>query len=123
MPPALTPISSVADLAAALADSADSALLLFKHSEDCGASLMALDELHRHLEEAPDNIRYRLITIQTDRDVSNEASARLGIPHRSPQVILVRNGAAVWDASHMQITAEALATATSRHTSHRQTSQ
>ena len=84
MPVALTPLCSIAELKAAFAESADRPLLLFKHSELCGASCMALDELQRHLEEAPDTVRYRLITIQTGRDVSNEATARLGVPHRSP---------------------------------------
>ena len=115
VPVALTPLCSIAELEAAFAESADRPLLLFKHSELCGASCMALDELQRHLEEAPDTVRYRLITIQTGRDVSNEATARLGVPHRSPQAILIRNGAAVWTASHSQITAEVLSAATSRH--------
>ena len=115
MPAALTPLCSIAELEAAFAESAERPLLLFKHSELCGASCMALDELQQHLEEAPDTVRYRLITIQADRDVSNEATARLGVPHRSPQAILIRNGAAVWAASHAQITAEALSAATSRH--------
>jgi|TARA_B100001964_G_scaffold236109_2_gene297340 bacillithiol system protein YtxJ len=104
----LIPLYSIADLDAALAESSAHPLLLFKHSADCGASLMALDELQRHLEDAPDSVRYRLITVQTGRDVSNETAARLGVPHRSPQAILVLGGEAVWNGSHRQITAETL---------------
>jgi len=115
VPAILTPLRSIADLDKALAESAENLLLLFKHSDDCGTSLMALDELQRHLEDASDVIRYRLITVQTEREVSNEAAARLGVPHRSPQVILVRGGEAVWSASHLQISAETLQEATADH--------
>ena len=115
MPPTLIPLRSIAELDAALAASSDAPLLLFKHSEDCGTSCMALDELQQHLESAPDGVHYRIITVQTESDVSREAAARLGVPHRSPQVILVRDGAAVWDVSHLQITADAVGAATDRH--------
>ncbi|HAK55656.1 MAG TPA: bacillithiol system redox-active protein YtxJ [Acidobacteria bacterium] len=111
----LIPLESIADLDAALTESSVHPLLLFKHSADCGASFMALDELQRHLEDAPEVVRYRLITIQTERDVSDEAAARLGVPHRSPQAILVLGGEAVWNASHLQITAETLQRVTAPH--------
>ena len=111
----LTPLRSVADLDEALAQSAENPLLLFKHSVECGTSLMALDELKRHLEDASDAVLYRLITVQTEREVSDTTVTRLGVPHRSPQVILVRAGEAVWNASHLQITAEALRAAELGH--------
>jgi bacillithiol system protein YtxJ len=34
-----------------------------------------------------------------------------GVHHHSPQVILLRDGEAVWDTSHGRITAEAMAAA------------
>tara|TARA_B100002049_G_scaffold181086_1_gene138020 strand:- start:64 stop:447 length:384 start_codon:yes stop_codon:yes gene_type:complete len=115
VPATLTPLRSVAELDEALAQSAENPLLLFKHSVECGTSLMALDELKRHLEDASDAVLYRLITVQTEREVSDTTVTRLGVPHRSPQVILVRAGEAVWNASHLQITAEALRAAELGH--------
>ena len=54
-----------------------------------------------------------MIVVQKSRDISEEVSSRTGVRHESPQVILVRNGATLWTASHWKITAEAVRTAVS----------
>jgi bacillithiol system protein YtxJ len=46
--------------------------------------------------------------MQRSRDVSVETEKRTGIRHESPQVIIVRNGAAVWNASHWAIKSDAV---------------
>jgi bacillithiol system protein YtxJ len=48
------------------------------------------------------------------RLLAREAARLLDVPHASPQVILVEAGAAVWDASHMGVTADAVERALSR---------
>ncbi len=45
------------------------------------------------------------------RDLSAAIAAELGVQHQSPQVILVRNGQAVYSASHSAISPEAIAAA------------
>jgi bacillithiol system protein YtxJ len=106
----LTPVVDIAALEAAIAESRERPVLLFKHSRTCGISCEALDELHSHLAEAAGiaNASYRMITVQSHRRISDEASARFGIRHETPQVILLRDGAPVWNASHFRITAAAL---------------
>jgi bacillithiol system protein YtxJ len=47
---------------------------------------------------------YKLITVQSHRYLSEEAAARLGIRHETPQAILLREGRPVWSASHFRIT-------------------
>ena len=42
------------------------------------------------------------------RDLSDAAAERLGVPHASPQAIVIRHGHSVWHASHYDITANAL---------------
>ena len=37
-----------------------------------------------------------------------EAARRTGVAHQSPQAFVVRDGKTVWDASHFDITAEAV---------------
>ena len=95
-------------LDAAIAESRERPVLLFKHSRYCGISCGALDELNAHLAEASAEASYNLITVQSHRDVSNEASTRLGVRHETPQAILLRDGRPVWNASHFRITADAL---------------
>jgi len=42
------------------------------------------------------------------REISNAIAERFQVHHESPQVILVKNGEAVYDASHMEISTQEL---------------
>src|SRR5215813_8047764 len=101
-------------LEAAIEESRLRPVLLFKHSRTCGISHEALDELHAHVEQlqqsqqSPQGATYKLITVQSHRAVSDHAAARLGVRHETPQVILLRDGRPVWNASHFRITVDAL---------------
>ena len=107
----LTPLSNVGELDAAIAESLERPVLLFKHSRTCGVSCEALDELRTHVERAEPGVSYKMITVQSHRRVSDEATARFGIRHETPQAILLRDGRPVWNASHFRITAGHLDTA------------
>jgi bacillithiol system protein YtxJ len=101
-------LSDINDLEAAIVESRERPVLLFKHSRTCGVSCEALDALRAHVEDGALRAVYKLITVQSHRAVSDEASARLGIRHETPQAILLRDGRAVWNASHFRITKERL---------------
>ena len=105
MHPDLTHVQRLDELDSLLAESGHRPLLLFKHSYSCGVSLEALDELVDHLNESALDARYAMVTVQTHRDVSNAVAARLGVRHHTPQAILVRDGRAVWSASHFRVNA------------------
>ena len=94
---------------AAIAESLERPVVLFKHSRTCGISCEALDELHAHLQDGSTDAAYKMITVQSHRRVSDGISQRLGIRHETPQVIVLRGGAAVWNASHFRITAQEIA--------------
>jgi bacillithiol system protein YtxJ len=105
----LMPLHDVESLDAAIAESRERPVLLFKHSRYCGVSCEALDELQSHIDaRGPGSVAYKMITVQTHRPVSDAASQRLGIRHETPQAILLRDGKAVWNASHFRITASQL---------------
>lgn len=101
----LKSLSDTAALDAAIAESRERPVLIFKHSRSCGVSCQAYDELHAHIGEAAVEASYNLITVQSHRGVSDETAARLGIRHETPQAIVLRNGVPVWSASHWRITA------------------
>jgi bacillithiol system protein YtxJ len=105
----LTHLSDIDALDAAIAESHERPVLLFKHSRMCGISCEALDELHAHLQNDARGAAYKVITVQSHRRVSDEATTRFGIRHETPQAILLRDGQPVWNASHFRITAGALA--------------
>ncbi|MFB5677578.1 bacillithiol system redox-active protein YtxJ [Paenibacillus terreus] len=98
-------LSTIEQLDSALTASAAKPLLLFKHSTRCPISARAHQEMEAYLQGTPaSNVEYGIIYVVEDRPVSNETAARLGVKHESPQVILVRDGKAVWDTSHGSIT-------------------
>ena len=100
----LQPLVHIDELEAAIAESCERPVFLFKHSRNCGVSCEALDELHAHVEDAGPDATYKLITVQSHRRLSEQTAARLGIRHETPQAILLRNGRPVWNASHFRIT-------------------
>jgi thioredoxin 1 len=104
----LRSLSDVAELEAAIAESRERPVLLFKHSRYCGVSCEALDELRAHMDRAVGPATYTMITVQTHRPVSDAAARRLGVRHETPQALLLRDEKVVWNASHFSITASAL---------------
>lgn len=104
----LTPLRRLEELERALHTSHERPLLLFKHSYTCGISAEALDELRAHLYEGAGGVSFAMVTVQTHQDVSNAITERLGVRHETPQAILVRDGRAVWSASHFRVTAAEL---------------
>jgi bacillithiol system protein YtxJ len=55
-----------------------------------------------------------MVTVQTEREISNAIAHRLGIRHETPQALLVRGGRVEWSASHFRVNAEELANAIAR---------
>lgn len=107
-------ITSSEELASALRESEKRSVLFFKHSNTCGISGRAFREFQNYLESAESGrAAHFLITVQTAREVSRELANLTGIQHESPQVILVRNGKAVWSESHLALKKDLLAAAIS----------
>jgi bacillithiol system protein YtxJ len=105
MHPQLTSLDRLDQLDQLLAESQNRPLLLFKHSYSCGISLEALDEIVDHLNQGSLDARYAMVTVQTHRELSNAVASRLGVRHQTPQAIVVRDGRAVWSASHFRVNA------------------
>lgn len=102
----LNEIDSIEELEHAIEESSRRPVMLFKHSVTCPISSRAFREFQSHLEKRDPRVSYNLITVQSARAVSNEAAARLGVRHESPQAILVLGGRPIWNASHFDITAD-----------------
>ena len=85
-------------------------VVLFKHSTRCSVSSMAWGRMQRAGEALTGADCYYL-DLLAHRDVSQAIAERYGVQHESPQLIVVRNGKAVWDESHMGITAGAVGAA------------
>ena len=84
------------------ARSKDRPVVIFKHSLTCPISSAAYEQMARFDGEVA------LIEVQVSRQLSKEIEDKLGVPHESPQVIVLNNGQVAWNASHFKITAEAV---------------
>jgi len=105
-------IVSTEGLHACLDTSRQTPIFLFKHSTRCPVSTAAHDRVSRYVAEAPENAPgVHMIRVVESRPVSDEAALLLSVRHESPQIILVKEGKAVWSASHYEITPEAMAEA------------
>ncbi|OMQ13234.1 bacillithiol system redox-active protein YtxJ [[Flexibacter] sp. ATCC 35103] len=102
-----TELTDVAQLLEVTAISNEKPVVIFKHSTRCSISRMALKQFEREydLNESVDAYFLDLIA---HRDISNEIASRFNVYHESPQLILIRNGKAIYDVSHSDIDAVAL---------------
>lgn len=102
-------LGTQAQFEAVLAESEQRPVFVFKHSTACPVSGMAHDEVTGYLREAGDEAAplYILLVIES-RGLSNRVAERLGIPHESPQLLLIRNGKVRWHASHGGVNAPAI---------------
>lgn len=97
-----TDVTSEDELDRLIANSDQSRVVLFKHDWSCPISAGAYDRLSQLPAEVA------MIDVNGAREVSQELAARTGIKHESPQVIVMDQGKAVWNASHHAITREAV---------------
>ncbi len=102
-----TELTDIAQLLEVTAISSEKPVVIFKHSTRCSISRMALKQFEREydLNETVDAYFLDLIA---HRDISNEIASRFNVYHESPQLILIKNGQAVYDVSHSDIDAVAL---------------
>lgn len=89
--------------------SSEKPVAIFKHSTRCSISRMALKQFENEFNSS-DKVTLYFLDLISHRDVSNEIASRFGVAHQSPQLILIKDGKAVYNVSHNEIDAEALAT-------------
>ena len=102
-----TELTDILQLTEIQAISIEKPVAIFKHSTRCSISRMALKQFEKEydLEGVVDAYFLDLIA---HRDISNEIALRFNVHHESPQLILIKNGKAVYNVSHSDIDAQAL---------------
>lgn len=79
----------------------DNPIIIFKHSTRCSISKMALYRVEGFNSEKLNEYYY--LDLINCRDVSDEISEKFNLEHQSPQVLLIRNGKLIHNASHNAI--------------------
>ncbi|HET6861685.1 MAG TPA: bacillithiol system redox-active protein YtxJ [Pyrinomonadaceae bacterium] len=85
-----------------ISDSTTKPVVIFKHSNSCPISSRA----YREMEQLDGQVN--LVEVQAARDISRELADLTGVRHETPQVIVLKNGRAVWNASHFDVKAGAV---------------
>lgn len=85
-----------------LAKSKEKPQMLLKHSTSCPVSRTAMAEFRR-LATTNGEADLSVVLVIETRPLSAWIAEQTGVTHESPQVILLRDGEAVWSASHHHI--------------------
>ena len=97
-------LTDEAQLEAIRQESEQHPVMIFKHSTRCSISSTALARMQRSWKgaEVGDLVPYYLDLI-AHRNLSGRVASEFGVPHQSPQVLLIHKGKSVYDASHFEI--------------------
>lgn len=88
--------------------STERAVLLFKHSTRCSISSMAKKRLESNWDLSEEDIIPVYLDLIRYRPVSNLIAERFDVIHESPQILILKNGRQVYNASHEQISVDAI---------------
>ncbi|MET0760313.1 MAG: bacillithiol system redox-active protein YtxJ [Flavobacterium sp.] len=83
-------------------------MVIFKHSTRCSISRMALKQFENEYALTDDEVTIYFLDLLSFRDISNAIAARFQVEHQSPQLILIKEEKAIYNASHSDIDAQTL---------------
>ena len=78
--------------------------VIFKHSIRCGTSSIAKNRLESH--ETLSGADFYFLDIIRQRNISNAIANQFGIEHESPQILVIKKGACIYNESHYGIEIE-----------------
>jgi bacillithiol system protein YtxJ len=79
-------------------------VVIFKHSTRCSISRMALKQFENEFDLEGSVTPY-FLDLLNHRDISQEIATRFEVYHQSPQLLLIKEGKSIYDASHSDIDA------------------
>ncbi len=97
-------LTNLQQLEAIVEESSKNPVLIFKHSTRCSISRFVLKQFEKEFD-LEEKIKPYFLDLLEHRDVSNEIALTFGVQHQSPQILLIKNGVAVYDTSHDDIQA------------------
>ena len=101
------PLTAISQLDEIVENSKDKTIGIFKHSTRCSISRFALKQFENEYS-LEDKVDLYFLDLLNYREVSNEIANRFQVIHQSPQLIVIKNGVTVYNASHSEIQAEVL---------------
>lgn len=90
------------------------AVAIFKHSTRCHISSMAKKRLEHEWDLPEDRLPVYYLDLIAFRNISNKIADEFAVHHESPQILLIKDGKCIYDASHGEITAAGIKAALTR---------
>ena len=84
-------------------------IAVFKHSTRCAISSMAKKRLELDWNKYNSEVPIYYVDLIAYRNLSTSIADTLGIVHQSPQLILIKDGKSIYDASHISISSKSTA--------------
>lgn len=104
-------IATEDEMRALLDESLHRSVVLLKYSPTCGISMVAEERWNEWTGAAPEGVLLARCDVLGARPAARGITAWLGIPHQSPQVLVLEAGACTAHTSHYSITVDWLAKA------------
>ncbi|GJM32691.1 MAG: thioredoxin family protein [Saprospiraceae bacterium] len=98
------PITSTEQVDAIIERSKNIPCVIFKHSTRCSISTMAKFRLENDWNYKDSEIEAYFLDLITYRQISQSVAESFQVYHESPQILLIKDGECVYDASHLDIT-------------------
>ena len=99
-------LDRIDQLEAIKAQSKEKPVAIFKHSIRCGISSMVKKQLEREWDISADDIDFYYLDLITYRPISNQIAEDFGVVHQSPQLIVIKDGWAVYNDSLYSISVD-----------------
>ncbi len=80
--------------------------VIFKHSTRCSISLMAKRSFEADWDILPSTVQLYFLDLISHRDVSAYITDVFQVHHESPQMLLIKDGNCILDASHGDISVD-----------------
>lgn len=97
------PLTKMEQIETIIQESEQQAIVIFKHSTRCSISRMVLKDFEFDYQSMLNPIKWYYLDLLSYRDISNQIAESFQIEHQSPQVLVIKNGKCVFDASHESI--------------------
>ena len=101
------PLNEMDQLNEIVVESNKNPVVIFKHSTRCIISRTVLKNFEKTFD-LEDKVKPYFLDLLEFRPISNEIASFFNVTHQSPQLIVVKNGKAVYNASHDNIDVEDL---------------
>jgi bacillithiol system protein YtxJ len=92
------PLKNEADLDEIKLRSEKKPQVIFKHSTRCSISSMIRNRLEKSV--TVDEIDFYFLDLIAYRSLSDKIAAEFLVEHESPQILVIRNGACIYEESH-----------------------